>query len=123
MKKKLIIFFLILSNVSLGQNKNIDYEPIDKAGWAMTNFFEPVDLTETDTGEVKYLLTLNKKGQVKNIEVLTNTFSKEAETKWRNEVKKTIFLRQKTGGQINYKGALVIERERCIGGEIDTLAN
>lgn len=114
MKNTLVIFLLTtISNVVLGQNKNMDYEPIDKAGWTMTNFSEPANLTEIDIGEIKYLLTLNKKGHVKNIKVLTNSFSKEAETKWRSEVKKTIFLRQKTDGQINYKGTLLIERERC----------
>jgi hypothetical protein len=124
MKNKLIIFFLtIISNVALGQNKNMDYETIDKAGWTMTNFSEPTNLTETDSGEVKYLLTLNKKGIVKNIEVLANTFGKEAETKWRREVKKAIFLRQKTDGQINYKGTLLIERERCNKSEVETPTN
>jgi hypothetical protein len=108
-----MLLLTIIPNVVFAQNKNIDYVPIDKAGWTMTNFSEPDNLIETDSGEVKYLLTLNKKGRVKNIKILTNTFSNVAETKWRGEVKKTIFLRQSTDRDTKYKGTLLIERERC----------
>jgi hypothetical protein len=124
MKSTLVIFVLTsISTIALAQNKNMDFEPIDKAGWTMTNFSQPENLTETDIGEVKYLLTLNKKGHVKNIEVLTNTFNREAERKWRAQVKKTMFSREKTDSHTKYTGTLLIARERCEKSELELLTN
>lgn len=114
MKNIIILILTVIPTLLIGQSKNYNFEPIDKLGWMMTNFSEPENITELDSGQVKYLLTLNKKGQVKKVEVLSSTFRTESETAWRKEIKKLIFTRQKPQqGQLEYKGTLFIESRHC----------
>jgi hypothetical protein len=117
-------FFLILSlssNLLFGQTPKTNYRSIDSVGWKMMNFSVPSNLTEQDAGEVKYLLTLNRKGYVKTVELLENTFSESTERKWRAEVKKLVFSRVKSGEKAVYKGTLSLARQRCSETEADTL--
>ena len=114
MKRPIITFLLILIHFGLiGQSHK--YEPIDKLGWEMTNFSIPDKLTEMDTGNVNYLLTINDKGKVKNVEVLSNTFDLKMEKLWRRMIKKLEFTRTDDNASLKkkYKGTLLITREPC----------
>lgn len=90
-------------------------ESIDKLGWEATNVSMPEKLTDADIGEVTYLLTLNKKGKVKNINALKNTFTRETEKRWRETVRDIKFSRatETEGVKPQYRGTFFISRERC----------
>lgn len=110
---------MTVPNLLLGQG-NEQYLPINKIGWDMTNFLEPENLTESDSGEVNYLLTISKNGKIKDVRVLSNSFSKETEIKWRNAVRKLILIRQSSHIRtVGYKGTLQISRRRCIDSSIE----
>jgi hypothetical protein len=104
------------------QNKN--YQPIDKLGWEMVNFSTPDKLTDSDSGSVKYLLTVNSKGKVTHIKLMNNTFPRGAEKLWRKMTKDLQFRRSEDLLQTKarYEGTLEISREPCYK-ERETLLN
>jgi len=113
MKRPLIIFLLIgIHFVLIGQSNK--YETIDKLGWEMTNFSPPGNLTETDTGDVNYLLTINDEGKVIGVKMLHSTFDRKIEKRWRRMVKKLELTRTDENTVLKkYTGILSITREPC----------
>jgi N-acetylmuramoyl-L-alanine amidase CwlA len=110
--------FFLISVVSVGffacQNNVVKFKPINEVGWSAPGISIPANLTESDSGQVKYLITLTADGEVKEIKVLSNTFNHDAETKWRNELMKIRFTKNELElKNLRYVGTYTIERERC----------
>lgn len=85
--KSLIAFLLVLIPELLIAQNHKKYEPIDSVGWELPVISELDINPETDSGSVTYLLTVGKDGLIRNVKILSNTFSEAAESKVRNEVK------------------------------------
>ena len=121
MRKLLFISLMITSKIVFAQSKQDLYQPIDQAGWLMTNLGQPSNLTVADTGRVSYLLKFSERGELKKIQVLSSTFSKKAERDWRKQVRSAVFSPQKAKLEMRYVGTLLIERQRCNTEDLETL--
>lgn len=96
-------------------SQEADYPSLDEAGWYIINLEEPQGLKDTDVGAVNYLITLNEKGKIKSIRILTSTFTNRAERSWRKKILSAEFIKIKDiktpGGKI--RGTLLITRDTC----------
>ena len=112
MKRPFIALILICLHCNLSA-QDPEYQPLDELGWEAINLEIPENLTETDTGSVNYLVTLNPEGKVAELEILVNTFSEEAEKIWRHSVNSLIFVRKKLTVSPRHMGTFFIRREYC----------
>lgn len=110
MKGFIILLWVIVPQIVLAQKDSIP-ESLDKLGWTLLNFEQPEKITELDSGRATYLITLNKNGYVKSIELLRSTFRVEAEREWRKIIERYEFEQKESfsGQPPKYKGTLFIE--------------
>jgi|GEM_PF-3075525 len=108
--KLLIALFLIVSPGLLIAQKT--YEPIDKIGWELPEISVPKSFTPLDSGTVNYLLSITKSGKIKGVRIISNTFSKEAESKLRAEVKGMSLTKREV--KVGYKGTFQISLVTCL---------
>jgi hypothetical protein len=61
------------------------------------------------------MVTLNRAGKIKRIEILNNTFTTNVEQQWRDYLKKSTFARlpEAEVSKVKYKGTFLISRSRC----------
>jgi hypothetical protein len=109
----LLTLLLFLPQLIRAQDRR--YPTMDEVGWQINDFAEPNDLSDSDIGELIYLLTLDEAGKVKKIKVIANTFRKKTEKLWRKKVRESTFTRTKKSvpGHAVYQGTLLITRETC----------
>jgi hypothetical protein len=108
----IILVFFFLWSAALAQNSR-KLEAINQVGWEISNFSSPGNLSAEDSGEVTYLITLTDAGRLKNIRVLSSTFSKRAERIWRRQVRKVVFTRNTTSEMISNQGTFHIKAAPC----------
>jgi|GEM_PF-2442416 len=111
-------FFLVIGLFFFGFTicaQDSDFSPIEELGWQIMEFSEPPDLRDSDIGEVNYLLTLDANGKVTRIKVLSSSFEKKTEKRWRRQILKSKFTRLKNNkpAASQYRGTLLITREMC----------
>jgi hypothetical protein len=110
MKRMIFAAFALAPHFLMAQAIPV-YESLDKLGWKLINFEQPEKITELDSGRITYLITLNKNGYVKEVEIISNTFRESAEKDWIKIVERFTFEQQNPPEQPRrkYKGTLLIE--------------
>jgi hypothetical protein len=113
--KTALLAFLFLQCAGSIIAQNSQHEQIGKLEWDIKDFTPINNLTELDTGSVNYILTLNRAGKIKRIEILSNTFATNIEQQWRNYLKKSTFTKSPETelSKVKYKGTFLISRARC----------
>jgi hypothetical protein len=112
MRTSIISFVFVFCCLVL-RAQEMQHKTLHELGWDVINFKIPA-LTELDTGHVNYLITLNRKGEVEQLEIMSNSFAEKAEKLWQESISRSSFIRRNSAaGAVGYKGSFKIDREYC----------